>query len=206
MKKILFPILSLMLAFISPISSAQVVPTVVLNYSTNGSVSPVTPTLTWSTANAVSCTATSNPSDSLWSGPLGTSGSVTVSPIKVATTYNINCVSASDTTATLSWTAPTLNTDGTALTDLAGFRAYEVINGTGVLVSDMNQPNYVSLPIINLSVGTHTFYVTAYNTSLVESSPSSQGSKTIVGSASTVQSVTVPVSKKPAPPQTLTVK
>ncbi len=38
--------------------------------------------------------------------------------------FTINVVATSPGTATLSWTPPTQNTDGSPLTDLAGYRVY----------------------------------------------------------------------------------
>lgn len=207
MKRIFLVFLSVMLATISPMRAiAQVAPSIVFTVSVNGTISPVTPTLTWSTASAVSCTAASSPVDPKWTGTVATSGSVVVGPITVATTYNIICSSAADTTATLSWVAPTLNTDGTQITDLAGFKAYEVINNTPVLTTTMNGAQFTSVPIINLAQGVHTFYVTAFNTAGIESSPSNQGSKIISAGASDSKSLLVEIAKKPAPPQTLNVR
>jgi hypothetical protein len=82
--------------------------------------------------------------------------------------------------ATVSWTPPTQNTDGSALTNLAGFRIWY---GTGsqalnrvVEVSNAGLTRYV---IENLSPTTYFFAVTAYTTSGVESVLSSIASKTI---------------------------
>lgn len=192
MKKLIFLSLLGMIASVE----AQISPSIVFTYSVNSTVAPVTPTLSWNTSNTVSCTGSSLPVDPLWNGPIPISGIKVVGPIKYPTTYTIKCMYAADTTATLSWTAPYLNTDGTQLTNLAGFKAYEVISGTPVLVANLNAPNYTSVPVKNLSIGTHTFYVTAYNTVGVESAGSNQGSKTIVATSTTTKSVGVQVRKK----------
>jgi hypothetical protein len=82
-------------------------------------------------------------------------------------------------TATLSWTAPTLNDNGTALTDLAGFKIhYGTSPGVHPLTIDAG--NVTTIQVASLTTG-HTYYfvVTAYNTAGIESDPSNEGSKTI---------------------------
>jgi len=82
--------------------------------------------------------------------------------------------------ATLSWTRPTENTDGTALTDLAGYRLYY-----GRSPSDLS--NVIELPdqsrhtytIENLTVSTWFFAIRAYTTSGLESTMSQIVSKSL---------------------------
>jgi len=82
--------------------------------------------------------------------------------------------------ATLSWNRPSTNTDGTPLTNLAGYKIY-----FGTSPSDMyrvvtvSNPATVELEISNLSVATWYFAVAAYNTDGTESTLSPIGSKTI---------------------------
>jgi len=84
-------------------------------------------------------------------------------------------------TATLTWTAPTQNTDGSPLVDLAGYRVY---HGTSpdaltdvVQVTDAAATTYA---FNQLGSGTHYFAVAAYTASGVESALSGVGSKTIL--------------------------
>jgi hypothetical protein len=83
-------------------------------------------------------------------------------------------------TATLSWAAPTENTDGSSVTDLAGYRIYY-----GTSPSDMTQSIYVAgatvtTYVVNgLSSGTYYFAVAADSTTGVESMLSDTASKTI---------------------------
>jgi hypothetical protein len=82
--------------------------------------------------------------------------------------------------ATLSWNLPTLNTNGTALTNLAGVRLYY---GT----SSSNLSQSIQLPgtstttyvIDNLAAGTWYFGAAAYNTAGMQSALSAIASKTI---------------------------
>lgn len=83
--------------------------------------------------------------------------------------------------ATLSWQAPTTRTDGSPLTNLAGYR---IRYGT----SSGNYPNLIGIPnggltsavIENLPPSTYYFVVSAYDTAGAESVNSSPVSKTIL--------------------------
>lgn len=185
---------------------AQSTPTVLFTAAVNSLISPVTPVLTWSSNGVTTCTASSSPTDPKWSGNVATSGSISVGPITDTTTYTITCTSVSDTQAVFSWTAPTLNTDGTVLTNLAGYKLYQGSNGVGTLVATISSPSATSYQLSNLQVGSYTWYLTAYNTESVESGPSNNATKSIVAGASDSKNLTVNVTKKVAPPATLTVK
>ena len=82
--------------------------------------------------------------------------------------------------ATLSWQPPTSNTDGSPLTNLAG---YVVRYGTSPGALDVevriDNPGLVTYVVSDLAPATWYFQVIAYNTAGVESSPSATGSKTI---------------------------
>ncbi len=80
--------------------------------------------------------------------------------------------------ATLAWNAPTTNTDGTPLTDLAGYKIYYGTS-SGNYTSSVNIGNVTSYTITNLSSGTYFFAMTTYDTSGIESSFSNELSKTI---------------------------
>lgn len=83
-------------------------------------------------------------------------------------------------TADVSWTPPTTNTDGSTLTDLAGYYIYYGTSPSAltmkVQVSNIGVTNYV---ISGLTAGTWYFAVTAYSSAGTESSPSNLASKTI---------------------------
>jgi fibronectin type 3 domain-containing protein len=82
-------------------------------------------------------------------------------------------------TATLAWTAPETNTDGSLLTDLAGFKVhYGTTSGYHPQTIDVGA--VTTYQVANLSAGaTYYFVVTAYNQAGVESDPSSEVSKMI---------------------------
>ncbi|MDY6945213.1 MAG: putative Ig domain-containing protein [Pseudomonadota bacterium] len=82
--------------------------------------------------------------------------------------------------ATLSWTPPTQNTNGTALTNLAGYR---VVYGRSSSNLDQTvqiaNPGLATYTVTGLSSGTWYFAVKAYSTAGAESAVSNTGSKTI---------------------------
>jgi hypothetical protein len=82
--------------------------------------------------------------------------------------------------ATLSWTAPTTNTDGSPLTNLAGYKVYwGTSQGTYPNSVTLNNPGLSSYVVESLVPGTWFFVATALNASGVESSFSGSASKTI---------------------------
>jgi hypothetical protein len=83
-------------------------------------------------------------------------------------------------TATVNWTAPTTNTDGSALTNLAGFRIAYGTSQTNLDQSvDLDNASLSTYTVNNLSSGTWYFAVYAVNSSGVESDISNVGSKAI---------------------------
>lgn len=91
--------------------------------------------------------------------------------------------------ATLSWTAPTTNSDGTALTDLSGYKVYYGTT-SGVYSSSVDAGNVMSYQLTGLTDGaTYYFAVTAYDTSGNQSVYSSEVSKTLAAAADTTPPV-----------------
>jgi hypothetical protein len=93
--------------------------------------------------------------------------------------FEIQVTAVATGTATLSWTPPTQNTDGSALTNLNGYKVYwgtsqgNYANSASV---GMGIANYV---VEQLTPGTWYFTVTAINSQGVESAYSNVASKTI---------------------------
>jgi len=102
--------------------------------------------------------------------------SATLGPFSIT----VNAVGAGGGSATLSWTAPTENTDGTALTDLAG---YEVHYGQDQDNLDqtvkLDNPSLTSYMVENLGSGTWYFAIVAVNASGTTSPLSNTASKTV---------------------------
>lgn len=116
-----------------------------------------------------SMTSTSGPP----SGNSGSSGDGSASPAQSTTP-------ASSSSVTLGWQAPTQNTDGSPLADLAG---YKIRYGTApdnytqtVAVTNSSLSRYV---VDNLPPGIYYFTITAYNSAGLESDPSKEASITV---------------------------
>ncbi len=94
--------------------------------------------------------------------------------------FSITVTPGGDGTATLAWSAPTENTDGTALTNLAGFHIYY-----GTSAAHLNQevriadPGTTTYVVGNLGSGTWYFSINAYTTAGVESAVSNVASLAI---------------------------
>jgi hypothetical protein len=95
--------------------------------------------------------------------------------------FTITVTQATGTgTATLSWSAPTQNTDGSPLTDLAGYRVYHGTSASSLSdVADVPGATAMGYTWNQLASGTHYFAVAAYTASGVESAISGVGSKAI---------------------------
>jgi hypothetical protein len=145
--------------------------------------------LTYSIANAPSWatfdTATGRLSGTPTAANAGTYSNIVISVSDGALSaslpaFAITVVQASTGSATLSWTPPTQNTDGSALTDLAGYRIVYGRTATAldqtVQVANAGTARYT---ITGLTSGTWYFRVKAYNSAGAESDVSNAGSKTI---------------------------
>lgn len=81
--------------------------------------------------------------------------------------------------ATLHWTAPDKNTDGSALTDLVGYWIFEGDSASTLnRLAHLTESGATSYVTPGLSPGTHYFSVTAYTAAGIESEPSATVSKT----------------------------
>ncbi len=120
----------------------------------------------------------------------GTSGAITITAADGGSTASLGPFTIDVTapaapppssgTATLTWTAPQENTNGTALTDLAGYIIrYGTSQGAMSHSISVASAATTSYEISNLGPGTYYFEVIAYSTAGTESAPSDVGSKTI---------------------------
>jgi hypothetical protein len=82
--------------------------------------------------------------------------------------------------AELSWTAPDQNTDGSTLTNLAGYRIYYGTSANTLdQVIQINTVGITAYVIDNLTTGTYYFSIRAYNSVGMESALSNVVSDTI---------------------------
>ena len=117
---------------------------------------------TTQTTTPPSTATTTPPADSTTT----TSGSTTVA--SGTTTPPVNIVSTG--TATLDWTPPTQNSDGSALTNLAGYTVYYGTSPDQLTESvKVTNPGLTAYTLSNLAAGTWYFAVTSYSSAGVES-------------------------------------
>jgi len=94
--------------------------------------------------------------------------------------FTINAASTTLGTAEVSWTAPTQNTDGSSITDLAGYR---IVYGTSASALtqtvELSNPSLTTYVVEGLSSATWYFAVKAYNSAGAESTLSNIASKSI---------------------------
>lgn len=87
---------------------------------------------------------------------------------------------ASTGTVTINWQPPTENTDGTALTNLAGYNIhYGVKSGNYTQTISVSNPGLATYVVSNLTPGTYYFTVAAVNSSGTESPLSSEVTTTV---------------------------
>lgn len=202
----------LLLGIFTP-AFAQTEPSVTFGASVTNAAGSLSTRLTWSTTPAAnSCTASGHPS---WTGTKAASGAVDLPPITLSGTYSLtlNCTFAGDSTATLTWVAPTQNTDGSALAKcavpvpssgscLAGYRFYRRLNNPDLstnaeVTPALDNPNATTRAFTGLVAGTHYFAMEAVNADGVPSVLSNTASKVITGSSTKSAGVTLTVNPKP---------
>jgi hypothetical protein len=118
-------------------------------------------------------------------GDVGTTSNIviTVSDGTVQTSlaaFSVTVVAVATGSATLSWTPPTQNTDGSPLTDLAGYRIYWGTNQNNLTNSvTVNNPGLATYVVSSLTPATWFFATTALNSKGVESNRSNVASKVL---------------------------
>lgn len=98
-------------------------------------------------------------------------------------------------TACLDWTPPTTNTDGSTLTNLAGFKIYfskSQLFTSGVSIVTINNPGQAHQNLNKLPAGTWYFRITAFNSEGRESAFSGTASKLIRIAAPTDGAIEAP--------------
>ncbi len=136
---------------------------------------------TWATFDPNSGRLTGTPST------VGTFANIAISVSDGTTSANlepfaVTVASAPATTgsATLSWTPPTQRSDGSTLSDLAGYKIhYGSAQGEYTQELDISNPGIAEYVVDGLASGTWYFVVSSYDSTGAESSYSSPVSKTI---------------------------
>jgi len=141
-------------------------------------------TLSWTSAGVTSCSASG-----AWTGTKATAGSQSVGPLSQDSTYTLTCSGTAGNAvamttitlreAVLSWQAPTKNVDGSALTNLAGYKVYYG-NGPRTYTQTVSISGASTLQrTIALTPGTWYFAVSAIDSQGVESAKSGEVSKVV---------------------------
>ena len=95
-------------------------------------------------------------------------GSASLAPFSVAVTQPAS--SSTTGAVTISWTPPTQNTDGSTLTNLAGYHIYYGTSQTSLTkVVNITNPGLATYVLSSLSAATYYFSLTSVNASGVES-------------------------------------
>jgi len=190
----LFTVLFLFAACAVRAQTAGVVSLRANSTSATGSMAPV---LTWSTnPTATSCRASGG-----WAGDKAVSGTQTLPTINASTNYTLTC-SWGTGSSVVSWVAPTANTDGTPLTNLAGFRVYYGTSSTSLSQSrTISDVAARSTTITGLTPGTWYFSVRTLNSRSIESADSNIASQTVAG-ASAANTVAITITQPTTPPPT----
>ena len=131
-------------------------------------------------ANAVSSPTGATGSSGMTSGSSGSASGSTSLPSSGGSSGSTP-LPASKGSATLTWTAPTTNSNGSALTDLAGYHShYGTSAGALTNTITISSPSTLTYAMTSLGAGTWYFAVTAYTNTGLESLMSNVGSKTII--------------------------
>lgn len=141
---------------------AYAAPAISISVSPNTGVVPYQSTLTWTVTGATGCTAADG-----WTGTQSLSGSKSVS-ITAPTKFTLTCTAA-DGQVTTVITPPTTNTDGTPLTDLAGFNIYRGTSATNLAKVKALGPTVLTYQATGLPTGTYYIATTAVNGASIES-------------------------------------
>jgi hypothetical protein len=159
----------------TPVDGTDAAANTPVSNTTSGSEPPATasanPVPAPSAGGSTSDTSASTGSNPPGTGtPSGSSGSGTGGSGSGTGSSGSGSGGSGSGTATLDWTPPTQNTDGSVLTNLAGYTVYY-----GTSPSDLNQsvkianPGLSAYTMTNLSPGTWYFAVTSYSAAGVES-------------------------------------
>lgn len=109
---------------------------------------------------------------------------ISVSDGKASTSlppFTLTVISAPVTTgsANLTWTRPTLNNDGSSLTDLYSYKIYYGTSSSALNNSVVVSGDVTSYTIGNLATGTWYFAISSINTASVEGSRSNLATKSL---------------------------
>ncbi len=135
----------------------------------------------WATFDATTGSLSGSPT----LADVGTYDSITISVSDGSITsslapYSVTVTQVALGSATLSWTSPTQNSDGSPLIDLAGYKIYYgTATGNYQNNVQIDNPGLTTYVVENLTPTTYYFVSTAFNSSGVESAFSNEAIKVV---------------------------
>jgi hypothetical protein len=168
-------------------------PTVTIDASPKSGPSPLATTVSWTSTECATLTAGSTYG---WNGVVtSASGSKKLSGILTNTTLSLTCDPVVAKSASIAWTYDWLYTDGTAVSNKAGFRVFY-----GTAADQLTQTLEVKDPSlrsadIELPAGTWYFQMLAFTSYGIESPRSNVISRTLATSQKVTVSVDLTVEK-----------
>jgi hypothetical protein len=124
------------------------------------------------TTSGTGTTSSTPPQTATDAGSTTTSGSSTTTPPATSSTTTPPPASTttSSTVVTLGWVAPTQNSNGTPITDLAGYNIhYGTVSQDYTQVVSITNPSLSRYVLDSLASGTYYFAISSYNSQGVES-------------------------------------
>lgn len=160
------------------------------------SAGAVAPTITWDSTGAASCTASDG-----WTGSKPAAGFETLPLITKTTKFSLTCASPTGP-ATIRWTLPTTNTDGSALTNISGWQIM-IGSATSLSRGPVIQGGTLTSAVIQAPPGLQFFAVRTERSDGFESVDSSTASMNVVPDKAT-GAVTISIDVRPLPPTNVT--
>jgi len=112
--------------------------------------------------------------------------------------YSLACNFAGKSSIALNWSLVTKNTDGSTITDLAGYKIYRGTSaGNLTLLTTVASPSTLTYTDAGLAPGTYFYGITAYTTAGVESQQAILGSSVASGTSTLTASVKITVPAAP---------
>lgn len=158
-------------------------PTATLSTSSTWVERGASTTLSWNSEAVSQCHASGN-----WSGSKAVAGAISSGPITQDVNFTLNChgeqgAAVAMTTvrvrsASLSWSRPSQNADGSPLIDLAAYRIY-FGSSPGDYTETLNLSASTTQVTLDLAPGQYYFSITGIDSDKHESQPSAEVSKLI---------------------------
>lgn len=166
-------------------------------------IAPADVTIDWATTGASACTATGG-----WSGTKAASGSEVVKGVKSGTTtFSLVCSEGAGS-LTLTWDAALKNTDGTNLTNLAGYKIYWGTSPSSMLdvIPVVGQAGVNGTYVHSgLAAGTYYYAVSTISMQGVESAKTATVSAPVALASTAPSNAPVTLKSQPNPPTNLKV-